>query len=764
MIVSLKQSGGASLGAIALALAAPEAAAAATLADIAAPAAPTESDAPSDIVVIGSANKRTVADQGATVTDLNATALRNLGLNKLNEITAFAPGLFQPQAAITPSHITIFIRGIGELDQQGRPSIGTYVDDVFIPRTTGSNVDLLDVEKVAVARGPQGFTFGHSAEGGTIGIRTKTPGNDLEGRAEMGYGSYNEFKVAGAASGPIVRDLAYFSIAAQHRQRDGVTHNATTGRDNNNLDATTFRAKLLLTPGDRLTITTTVDGTFDYGDARLWSDLNRSRDPDIAFTNIDTRNKYEQIGVSGAIDYRLSDSFALRSITAYRRFINNSDFDNNGDLYARGIGLLKYKENFASEEVRLTGQIGRFALVTGVYLSRENWSREGTNNGSSTLTVDPNLSVFQPIFGRSIQRSDNFALFGQASWAVTDRLSLIGGLRWNVNREHSNIGNWSLGPTAGHSVIGYIADRALLEANRSLDLSKVTRNWAIDVGQSWSKVTPKLAIEYKWSPALLTYASYSQGRKDGGFDYRGIAPTNAARLQNALPYNPELLTTYEVGFRANLANHWIMLNGAVFYNDFDDIQLTTLDPSTQISRRFSAGDGHIGGAELEANIQPVPDLNFSLSGGYLDARLDRFNGVPGNVTYPNGVTLHTTPFSGARLPNAPEFQGQVSAYYRLPLPGDTAWRIGGNAQYRSTSFVDSNNNAINRIPAQTLVNLTASVTSANERWSLRVDARNIFNKRYSQWKSYTQSGSSVLYFGTFYNDPRTVFVTASYKL
>jgi iron complex outermembrane recepter protein len=736
-------------------------------ADATAPAStPGEGATASEIVVSGKGAPPSPKDP-AIVTSIGGDTVGTLGLQTVADLTGIAPGIFQPHTAITPSHTTIFIRGIGEITQQGRPSVPVYIDGVYIPRTAGANQDLLDVESIDVARGPQGFAWGHSAEGGTVSIRTLTPDNDLRGQVEAGYGSYNEWKLGGVISGPLVRDQVYASLAVEHHARDGITHDVTTGQDVNALDSTSLRAKLRFTPNSRLDITNIFDATIDNGDAKVFGNLALSNNPNIAFSPIDPVNRYREFSYTLLAKYDLTDALRWENTAGYRHYTYWTNYDNTGDLYGRGIGLLGYHENFYTAETRLVGSFKAVDFSAGVHFAREEFQRSGANNGTTTYTVNPNLSVFTPIWSVANQRYNNVAAFAQASLRFADAWKLTLGGRLNYEDQSQQMADYSLGPTAGYSVTGWQLDQQILYAasayRHSTPPPGATLAWSVNESHPFTRFTPKAALEYAFAPDSRVYASFSQGTHEGGFDNGGLSPLAAGRNQDSIAFAPERVTTYETGLHTGFGGRLATLDTAVFYNRFDDIQLTTLDPVTNISHRYNAGTGRSWGAEGDLHINPVKDFTLGLTASFLSAKLINFAGNATSVSYASGLTLHSTPFVGARLPYSPQFQGQANAQYSHAVSGVGRFAIGGNVAYQTSSFTDALSNGVNEIPAQTLANAFVSYTDPSERVVLRVDVRNLTNKQYAQYKTYIQNSGTLIAYTASYNDPRTVFASLGYK-
>lgn len=208
--------------------------------------------------------------------------VQDLGATKLQDLAGIAPGVIINNNTPSPNNLSVYIRGIGEPDAQGIPSVGIFIDGIYQPRNLGANLDLLGLQDVTIERGPVGFEGGHDAEGGAVRLTTLAPSNTLTLNAQAGYGTYNEFITSILGSGPIVPDLLYGSLAVSHHGRDGIDTNAATGLEMNNTAIATVRGKLRYTPSNDLEINLGYDFTLDNSQVRS---PGNAASPDIYASN-----------------------------------------------------------------------------------------------------------------------------------------------------------------------------------------------------------------------------------------------------------------------------------------------------------------------------------------------------------------------------------------------------------------------------------------------------------------------------------------------
>lgn len=694
----------------------------------------------------------------ASVSELSAEKLQRLAITSTRQITSLTPNLYQPRATVGYSNSNYFIRGIGELDAQGEPSVGTYIDGVYLPRTIGTMQELLDIEGIEVDRGPVGFTTGHQAEGGAVRIDTAIPGNRTKFTAQTGYGTYNEWVAGFAASGALVKDKVYASISVNHHARDGLDRNYTLDRPENDIDYTQARGKLRFTPTEQLDITLAFDGTSDGSTNRGYGNLLNPYRYGL-YSSVYPKNNYSQAGFTGTASYRLDDHLTVRSITGIRGYNDNGAYDNSGDPYARTSQLLHYKDRSYSQDIRLSGQWNRFSFTTGAYFFYEDWyTGRRANNVFGTQTNNPALMKFQPVNAVIDQLTTNWAIYGLGQYRITQTLTASIGLRWNWERHSNSEVLSSLGPTAG-----YVADQAH-DLNAFFNAPAGAVAWTASARQNWAQLLPKGSLEWQAAAHVMPYATISQGGKSAGYDYRAQTPTTLGRQQALLPYGPETVTTYELGVKSEPLPHRLGINAAIFYNDFTNLQITTLDPSSGLSRRYNAGNAHSLGAEIEANVHVLPRWEIDATGSYLYSELDSFKGSPSRSVFASGLALNNTPHAGQRLPYSPRFQMDLSSSYVLPLPVPGEVRIAGDISFQTPVFLDALDNDQTRLPEQTYVNALVSWISPKARWTTTVSAKNLLDRRYPQSLSLFQGGGVPVIYSAAYADPRTVMFTLRYTL
>lgn len=736
-------------------------------------AAPTDSPAPladapvkadagaeDEIVVMGKRDPHVEQLQAtpASITALSGDKLAQQGITNIRELGTIVPNLYQTRVAVSYLNTNIFIRGVGEPDAQGEPSVGIYVDGVYVPKNLGAQQELLDIDRVDIYRGPQGQAFGHSAAAGALVIDTVTPDATPRLKVQAAYGNYNDVRFGLAASGPIGGDF-YSGIALSYHHRDGLNRNVTLDRETNTIDYLAGRVKLRYAPGDTFDITFALNGVRDRSTARgVQNLLFGDRD---AHSQVFPANRYDQLAATLTANYVLNDQLKLRSITGAYGFDQKVFFDNTGDFYSRGAQWVHYSDRTYQQELQLRGDYGRVDFVAGFYAYREQWFTNRRANTAANATNVASAIRYRPVYSVIQQNTDNLAGFGEAHFAVTDRLKLTAGIRYNWEKHYNDNHLYNLVAAAPFQSNAINFLDVLFGPPQALV-------WSANVRQSWSSWSPKGSIDFKWAPGILQYVSISQGTKSAGFDYRAQTPTASGLLQAQLPYDPETVTNYETGLKTEWLNGRLRANLAAFYIRFDDIQITTTDPATTVSRRFNAGRGSTRGVEFEGTAIPVDGLQFDINASYLKARLDEFLGNPPAITrLPDGRILRSGPFRGAALPYSPKWQGRFAAIWNLPIKTSDHWVLQGAVSYQSASYTDTTNNFNVRLPSQTYIDGQLGYTTADGRWSATLSAKNIANTRYALPPGYTPSNDGTpiyaIYQATNYNDPRTVLFTITYK-
>lgn len=698
---------------------------------------------------------------------LTAQTLERLGVQNTRQLARLTPNLYIPNSMPGYSVNNYFIRGIGEIDPQGEPSVGTYIDGVYLTRNMGTMQELLDVGDIQIDRGPVVFS-GHQSEGGAVRINTLVPTNTRHVAIQTGYGTYNEYQVGVAASGALIRDKVYGSIAFGRHARDSIDHNYTVNKGTNDIDYTQARGKLRFTPNEDWDITLAFDGTVDGSTNRGVGNL---LNPYIYgnYNRIYPKNNYSEAGFTANIRYTLSSHLSLHSTTGIRGYDDKGMYDNFGDYYSRATQNLNYRNRAYSEDIHLHGDYGKVSFNTGAYFLYEAWlTQRWANNAQGTLATNTAPDVLTiPVFGNINQLNRNWAVYGDATYHITPTLTFTAGLRFNWE-SHSNSETLSyLGPASSKYVATPTEALAALNWGAPTGLA-----WQADASTSYVQLLPKGVLSWQALPNLMTYVSISQGGKSGGFDFRAQTPSATGALQATTPYRPETVTTYEIGVKADPVPGRVRFNGAIFWNQFDDIQLTVPNALTGLTQRYNAGNGHSAGAEIETSIKITKDLDLHYTASYLYAVLDSYSGTRQQVTLASGQVYNTTPYAGAALPYSPRFQTMGALTYHIPLNLPGRFEIGADVSFQTAAYTSSAINPQTRIAPQTYINAMASWSSPDRRWSVQATGRNLLDHRYIQseslglMKETTKTGATVYapyYEGVYFADPRTIFVSAKYS-
>ncbi|MNL10340.1 Pesticin receptor precursor [compost metagenome] len=329
------------------------------------------------------------------------------------------------------------------------------------------------------------------------------------------------------------------------------------------------------------------------------------------------------------------------------------------------------------------------------------------------------------------QHNRSYAAYGQASYDLTERLSLTGGLRYTYE-DKTFARTQTLYP--GATALPGRNDPGLLLTD-------------IDTGQDWDSWSPKLGLDYKVSDDVLAYVSVSRGFKSGGFDGRSNDAAGAA------PFDPETLWAYEGGVKSTWFDRRLTANAAVFWNDYTDLQLSsfTSDGAGGFAALFTnAGAATIRGAELELVARPIRPLTLNATISYLDARYDEYVG-------PGGLDISHQ----RKLVNAPEWSGRLGAIYVADLGANGSLTLGADASYRSKTYPTVSSSEILAQDGYTLVNAFVRWNDADDHLFVELGGKNLTDERYIEhgFDLSDSLGYQLAYFGA----PQTVRLTVGLK-
>jgi iron complex outermembrane receptor protein len=606
-----------------------------------------------ELVVTAERRQTNLQDTPIAISAFSAQTLADRKVDSIRDLAGQIPNLSISRVTISHTTQTYALRGIGESDPIQEPVVAVYVDDVYIPRQIGSMVEFNDLERIEVLRGPQGTLYGRNSSAGAIRIITRDPTETFRAKAEVGLGDFGAVDVRGLVEGRIADNWSG-SLSYIHHKRDGVTEDPTLGHDVNRIDLDAYRGKLRWAPNDRFDALLTVNALKDRSDSRSYIPVRQPGggfDSQKSFSEVEPKQDLDQISGSLRLKYKLTDRLELKSVTSYGGFdLNPVYYDNDGEAALIQKNLIHYNDQYATQEIQLNGAYERVSFSTGVFYLHERFyvQRDGYSR-KNALNTDPAVTPGNYNFLRAhnVTNTDAYAVFGEATWSVTDRLKVTTGLRW-TNEDKTFVFDNGVLNLAGQVTAPSIKGRA---------------------SKTWAQFTPKLSVQYQWAPDVLGYLTYSKGFKSGGFDNR------ATRLDLAtLPFAPEEVITYEGGLKSELFDKRMRANLAVFYNDYQNLQVSFYDPVYVGSRRGNAGQAHSYGVELETDAALTDALSAQLSMGYLEAIYDEYKGAGGA-----GVNA-----DGNRLTNSPKWNLSAGFTWEVPATIPGSLKLGVNAQYQST--------------------------------------------------------------------------------
>jgi iron complex outermembrane receptor protein len=701
-----------------------------------------------EIIVTARRREESLQDVPVAVSAFSSERLENTGAQDITELTRYTPSLTLQAARGSNSTLISFIRGVGQQDPLWgfEPGVGLYVDDVYIARPQAAVLDIFDIERIEVLRGPQGTLYGRNTIGGAIKYVTRRIGDEPAGRVRASVGTDNQRDLIVSGEVPM-GDQWGFSVAYARYLRDGYGTNLNTGNDHYNKDVTAARASLEFAPSDNVFFRLAGDLVIDDSNARHGYRELAPQPGSIYDTNAGAgdANRVETGGLSLTGEWSLSDTLTLKSITAYRsgQTRGNIDFDNLPqpilDIPAA------YDDNQFSQEFQALFEGERWSGVFGVYYL------DATASGAfDTVVGAVNLTT---LTSGSVD-TESFAVFGDVSFDVTDALSLSVGGRWTQDDK--------TGTVFRQQYLGIRSPRFLNTA--AVPLGAPRTNYT--ASETFEQFTPRISVAYEFSPELNAYASWSEGFKSGGFDMRGDAVLFPGTVDG---YDPETVETFEIGLKGSLFDRRLNFATAIFDSSYQDQQITTQYPAgaTVASVVDNVGASSIRGWEFEGTLRVSDSLVFNTALSYIDASFDEFLAyIP---TGPLNQTCTSQPgcvvdVSSARaFQNTPEWQGTLGASYSHLFGDGSSLVITPSASYRGDYQLFETPSPLLDQEAYWLVDLSLVWTSASDRWTVGVYGKNLTDEEY-RVGGYSFPGAllgdSII---GFYGPPQTVTATVGVK-
>lgn len=710
-----------------------------------------EAQGSTEIVVTAQFREQRLQDTPLAITAVDSALLAARNQDDIEEVARQAPSVtLNEMGGAYGASMGASIRGIGQFDFNPayEPGVGLYVDDVYYPTLTGANFDLLDLERVEILRGPQGTLTGRNSIGGAIKLFSKKPSAVPSAFVEGSYGSRNRLELRGGVNFPIADNL-FARLSAVHKEQDGYVDQIDYGCANpgnpegipsqtaaadcvvdklGEVNYSGVRGSVLFEPVDAVEFLVIADyqranrtsaaevpivatgdaanflcGRFCTYASWFMPALGQTGD-----WNSGNENLFKGWGVSGHLEVELSDSLQLQSITAYREYNNKwgTDDDFTPTLTRSAAGYNDLDFWFVSQELRLNGEIGDLV----------DWTLGGFySDQRSTYYTVQDIRYIVPGLPLQFQGNDPINADSKAAFATvivhpTDALTLTGGIRYTD--EHKD----------------YTFRRRNLDGTTPLTpdpfglgpLEGLTSNYD---GDRWDW---RVSADYRFSPAVLAYATVGTGFKGGGITARPFIPQHAIEGT----FGPETVTSYEAGLKTDLFGRLVRFNVAAFYNQYQDIQLPLSDCSAYgggpCAVVANAGDGDIWGFEAELFAEPIEGLMIDSSLSLLDSEFKTISPAVGtSTTLDDPIVSPKTTFS-------------AGAQYRVDLGTAGSITPRFDVAYRGKTFAGHGLDVVSTdyqyVPSYWLGNARLTWRNMDEDLEVALEVTNVFDEYYQPFR------------------------------
>ncbi len=729
-----------------------------------------------EIVVTARYRAESLQDSPVAVTAFNESSLESIVALDLRAVGPASPNVRIQQVNQFPNSAAISIRGMGtqDIESTTETRAGVSVNGVFLSRPVASMIDLFDVERIEVLRGPQGTTFGKNSLAGGINVNTIRPDGTFDYKAEITAGNYGRADFRGAIQAPIVADRLSGRLSVLMQNYDGHNENRVDGKDLDGQNTDAVRGTLVWTPTDTVTatvITHWVEARNEAPGGVGDSDPNQLlglffTEPDDGTHTVGrdtpTFHDTDQWSATAIVDWDVSYSWTLTSITGYQStddWVAN-DFDNSevamfstfrDQVHDQFSQELRLHSNFAgSDDWRRN-----LDLVFGLYYF------EQEHELVQAYYLDPMVAPRLTYADYTTQTNDSRAAFGQAIYALNEDLNLTLGVRHT--RENKDFERNPFVPVPGLDLQN--------PADTVPSIGQMARIPRTLIGDLDSDNTSfKLGLDHHWNDNLMGYLTFAQGFKAGEFGSRASSEFAFG------PTEDEEAESYEIGMKSEWLDGRLRVNATAFRTKYENLQFAVFIPSagtTQETAIDNIGESTNQGLELEAIAAVLDGLTLQASLGYLDAEYDEFcASIAGPVaaTNPvsecgevldlgNGTYIIETDNTDYELSRAPEWQAYLAAEYEFYTDfGSVFARASG--EYESHYYVGGvNNPAKARTGDFWLMDASLGWRSLDQKWRVQAWCKNCTDKDYVNGFVPT----ATLFNQKFYGQPRTYGLSLGYQ-
>jgi len=708
-----------------------------------------------EVIVTAQKRSESLQDTPISISAFNKDALEAIGITEANQIGAYSPNVQMTKPPGSNDNISFSIRGLGSgaSDVMDEGTVAIYMDGVLIPRGAGVAVDIVDLERIEILRGPQGTLYGRNTIGGAVNLITQKPSDDFGFKQKFTVGNrdylLSNTSIDTGKHGDFAAKISYHS-----KEKDGFAKNSVHGNDLGHVESEALRLAVRWTPSDQVTVDYTYDKSERDGNANnsqvvharpqnpflggeIWAQVLAQASPDrlgqlskgtspgnTTYSNIDAH--------SLTVQWDLDNGMTFKSVTGYREWkggVADTEFGGGfassvdipavfGYTVPAGTYLAPFQamrdteaESF-TQELQLQGSLldDRLDYTVGVYYFDE----DNVEDNPQTILApgvffggpfgtDTLLGPLPFIYGN---KTTSYAAFGQFTYAATDKLDLTLGLRYTKD-----------------------------EKDVFLDKGVKTK-----ADKDWNNFSPSFTANYALNEDVSLYATYSKGYRAGGYNARAADATTFV-----LPFNEELVTNYEMGIKSDWFDSRLRVNAAIFHFDYDDAQVNQFVAGAAGASSIitNAGVAENDGIEIEITALPIEGLMITAAYGYQDSQyIEFYSGLTDPVTGNPAPSAKADALGNedisdvAKRPNSPKNTGSLIVAYDFEPTDWGQFRLQVDGTYTGDFVFHPQLNKYDGRDDQTLVNARLTLSDIPvSKGNLTVAAwvKNINNEEYREW-------------------------------
>jgi iron complex outermembrane receptor protein len=799
-----------------------------------------------EVVVTARKREESLQETPIAVTAFSGRKMEEAGIRNISDFNEVVPNIDVGAGSGNAGVANIYIRGVGQRNTEPNldSGVATYIDGVYVGRADGALLDVNDIQSVQVLRGPQGTLFGKNATGGAMVFNTNRPGPELEGGLTLRMGNYDQQDAEGYINIPLIEDLLYTRLSMVSKQQDGYVYNVVDGKDYNDTDRISGVWQVRWMASDDIT----VDFNANYGKTaqttrlqkcvvvpealdRAWQTnlsnlgLKPAYNRDIIEFCKDSQNlntyeatsdlgrgyDAENQGFSTTIDWSLTDTMSLKSITAWR----GTKASQNDDLDQLAIPLL-HRSNDSnpiaqwrdtdqySQELQLLGDSfdGRLAWVTGIFAFQETTGNSRTVNdvGPHPYLPPRDNTYFYTTFATDLEvDNEAYSAFAQADYSISENWVVTAGLRYTYEKRELtkslyavDLDSFALPPATVESYVGgavlQLTEPNAFNPNYSYILDPANPEEKLGINDNaW---TPLISLKYLIPEGDIinggsVYFTYSQGYRSGGLSeaprpFDVATQTFGASIEE---FKPEQVDNYELGIKIDTWDNRLRVNASVFQMDYTDRQLTTIVFDVQNGipggATINAAESTISGIELETTILPIEGLEVTVNATWNRGEIDEYEDIQILGTLPLDVRQSNCDYqsisglgdisicnidrSDEDLPRLPKrafllaLQYTWDTDYGVITPRiQGSWKFDQNGSFDRTSW----ESGVWDIDKQTNISARLSWLSPDQQWRVSAFGTNLTKEDYSTGG--TALPDALGYGGQTYATPRMVGAEVQY--